>query len=127
MATILMVDDNNILLELYREVLSPDFHVLTACTVAESITLLTGEQVDAVGCDYHLGDGLGLDVVAWIAAHQPDLLATTMLISGDASPPMRGFDIKLLYKPVPIDTLLKVFDAWFTPTDGGRGDVIHAA
>lgn len=126
MTTILMVDDNNILLELYREVLSADFHVLTACTVAESITLLT-DQVDAVGCDYHLSDGLGLDVVTWIAAHQPDLLAKTVLISGDTTPPMRGFDIKLLYKPVPIDTLLEVFYTWFPPIDGECGDVIHAA
>lgn len=126
MTTILMVDDESILLDLYYELLSDDFHVLTAKTMAEAIQLLSSEQVEAVGCDYHLHDGLGLDVVAWISTHQPALLAKTILISGDATPSMDGFNVPVLYKPVPIDTLLGVFDAWFTANNEGDNDAIHA-
>jgi len=115
MATILMVDDDAGLLDLYREVLSDDFEVLTACTVAEGAEVLAGGQVDAVGCDYYLNNGCGLDLVAWIATHCPDLLAKTVLISGELSPPMCGFKVRCLYKPVPMDELLGVFNAWFTP------------
>ncbi len=117
MPTILMVDDDTILLDLYREVLLPDFSVLTACTVDEAIELLAGEPVDAVGCDYHLGNGLGLDVVAWIAAHSPGLLEKTMLISGVDAPPMHGFHVRCLYKPISMGELLDIFHAWLSPAE----------
>ncbi|MDQ6955578.1 MAG: response regulator [Mariprofundaceae bacterium] len=119
MTTILMVDDDDILLELYSEVLSEGFHVLIARTVAEAIELLTIEKVDAVGCDYHLGHELGLDVVAWIDSYRNHLLATTMLISGEPFPAMRGFHVRCLYKPVPMDELLNVFYTWFAPVTKG--------
>jgi len=118
MTTILMVDDDDLLLELYSVVLSDDFHVLTARTVAEAIELLTAGQVDGVGCDYHLSNELGLDVIAWISTHCTDLLAKTMLISGELSPPMQGFNVQCLYKPVSMDELLAVFHTWFVATEG---------
>jgi len=117
-----MIDDNAELLDLYTELLSDDFEVLTAHSVGEATTLLTGKQVDAVGCDYHLNDGCGLDVVAWIAIHNPDLLQKTALISGDPSPQLHGFNIKCLYKPVPMDELLELFYTWLT---GTRGEAVH--
>jgi len=120
-----MVDDDADLLDLYREVLSGDFHVLTACSVAEATGLLASGGVNAVGCDYHLRDGSGLDVVAWIAIHCPDLLQKTTLISGDESPPMYGFNIRCLYKPVPMEDLLNLFWAWFPTTPGDQDNVIH--
>jgi len=121
-----MVDDDDILLELYREVLSDDFHVLTAHTVAEAIELLTIENdVDAVGCDYHLSNELGLDVVAWIDSNRTDLLAKTILISGEMSPPMRGLNVQCLCKPVPMDELLNVFYAWFMPTKESQSNDTH--
>ncbi len=117
MTTILMVDDDDLLLELYSAVLSDDFNVLTARTVAEAIQSLTIGQVDAVGCDYHLSNELGLDIVAWIGTNRADLLAKTMLISGELSPPMHGFSVRCLYKPVPMGELLDVFYTWFAPTE----------
>jgi len=127
MTTILMVDDDDVLLELYSAALSDDFNVLTARTVAEGIEFLAAGQVDAVGCDYHLRNELGLDVVAWIDANRADLLAKTMLISGDLSPAMRGFDVRCLCKPVPMEVLLNIFYTWLTPSDGGQCDVIRTA
>ncbi len=116
MTTILMVDDDRILLELYDEALSVDFDILTAYSVATAIELLTTEPVDAVGCDYNLSDGSALDIVSWIAANQPELLKKTVLISGELQPPTGGFDIPCLYKPVHMETLLETFDAWSTAT-----------
>jgi len=126
-ATILIIDDDADLLDLYKEVLSEDFHVLTACSVAEANALLAVRQVDAVGCDYHLGDGCGLDVVAWIATHCPDLLQTTALISGETKPPLHGFNITCLYKPVPMEELLELFSAWLSPNNGDSSHVAHSA
>jgi len=126
-ATILMIDDNAALLDLYKELLNDDFHVLTACSIAEATELLAGRQVDAVGCDYHLSDGCGLDVVAWIATHCPDLLQTTALISGVERPPLHGFNVTCLYKPVPIDKLLELFSAWLSPNYGDSSHVTHSA
>ena len=118
MTTILMIDDDELLLELYSAALSDNFHVLFARTVAEAIELLATEKIDAVGCDYHLSnDELGLDVIAWISTHCTDLLAKTMLISGELSPPMQGFNVQCLYKPVAISELLGVFHAWSTTTE----------
>jgi len=127
MATILMVDDDACLLDLYREVLSNNFQVLTAYSVAEATELLASGGVNAVGCDYHLCDGSGLDVVAWIAIHCPDLLQKTVLISGEESPPLHGFNIQCLYKPVPMEELLDLFCAWLQPTEGDQNRVIHTA
>lgn len=118
MATILMVDDEPILLDLYHDVLEPDHQVLLAGSVGEAIRILADQEVDAVGCDYHLGAGSGADVVAWIRAHRPNLLARTIIISGDEAPSVDGDGVLLLYKPVPIETLLEVFGAWFTGVKG---------
>jgi len=122
-----MVDDDAILLDLYREVLSEDFHVLTASTVVEAIELLSAGQVCAVGCDYYLNNELGLDIVTWIDSHCPELLEKTLLISGEPSPHTRGFNVRCLYKPVPMDELLDVFYRWFAPVERSQGDVIRTA
>jgi len=126
MPTILMVDDDRLLRDLYDEALSADFKVLTAHSVATAIEVLIADQIDAVGCDYRLGDGSGLDIVEWIAAHQPELLDKSVLISGELKPPTRGFNIQCLYKPVPMETLLDTFDAYTTSTNLERDGVIHA-
>jgi len=127
MIKILMVEDDPIQLDYYSEVLSDDFHVLTATTVAEAIVQLDSEQVNAVGCDYHLNDGTGQDMVNWIAAHAPRLLHKTVLISGEEAPQINGYKVQCLQKPVAIDTLLETFSAWFSVSDGDQHHVTHAA
>ena len=128
MVTILMVDDDeSTQLELYKEVLSIDYHVLTAQSVGEAITILANEQVDAVGCDFNLNDGSGLEVLNWIGRHRPQLLACTVLITGDLAPSIKRRDISFLYKPVPIDTLLDFFDAWFAEQKTADRKARHVA
>jgi DNA-binding NtrC family response regulator len=126
MATILMVDDDALLLDLYRAVLDDEFHVLTANSTTQAIELLAAGGVDAVGCDYHLSDGSGLDIVAWIATHCPNLLQTTALISGETVPPLYGFNVKCLYKPVPMEELLDLFCSWLSPTEGGAKHAVDS-
>jgi len=120
MSAILMVEDDPIQMDLYLEVLSPDYHMLTAHSISDAISAIADHAVHAVGCDYHLIDGSGLELVAWIDTHRPELLARTVLITGELTPPLNGHDVRLLYKPVPIDTLLGVFEAW-SPAPGGAG------
>ncbi len=113
MPAILMVDDDPMLLELYHDVLAPRYRVLLAASVAEAVAALEAGVVDAVGCDYLLGDGSGEDVVAWIHAHRPALLPRTLLISGAdmLSASLEG--VMVITKPVPMDVLLDVFATWF--------------
>jgi len=124
---ILMVEDDPIQLDYYCEVLSDDFNVLTATTIAEAIRLLDSGQFNAVGCDYRLNDGSGLEVLSWISAHEPELLDKTVLISGDATPQINGLNVQCLQKPVSIDRLLETFSAWHSASDGDEHHVTHAA
>jgi len=114
MATILMVDDEPMLLELYQDMLEPDHQVLLAGSVDEAIQILDVQHVDAVTCDYFLGAGYGTDVVAWIRNHKPGLLSRTVLISGMDRASEVSADILMLYKPVSMETLLEIFAGWFS-------------
>lgn len=64
---VLIVDDERLLVDSLGELLSDDFDVVSARTVAEGIEYLRsatagGERIDAVLCDLHLDDGTGLDL-----------------------------------------------------------------
>ncbi len=72
--TILMVDDDLALLELYEAVFGPHHTVLLADNVEQAIKILSEQHVDAVGCDFYLGAGKGLDVLSWIGRNKPELL-----------------------------------------------------
>lgn len=122
-----MVEDDPVQLDYYSEVLSDDFEVLTATTIAEAIAMLDSGQFNAVGCDYRLNDGSGLEILSWIAAHEPELLHKTVLISGEAAPQINGLNVQCLQKPVTIDTLLETFSAWHQALDGDQHHVTHSA
>jgi len=107
-STILMVDDDEILLEFYEDVLSPEFEVLTATHTSEALRLLNDRPMDAVVCDLHLGSSSALGLLSWIQAKHPDLLCHTMILSGDPAPGPGGFDVRVAGKPIDADLLSQI-------------------
>lgn len=103
-----MVDDDEILLEFYEDVLSPEFEVLTATHTSEALRLLNDRPMDAVVCDLHLGSSSALGLLSWIQAKHPDLLCHTMILSGDPAPGPGGFDVRVAGKPIDADLLSQI-------------------
>ncbi len=112
MAMILIVDDEPMLLELFRRVLEDRHHILIAGSVGETLRILEQTTVDAVICDFRLSDGTGEDVMDWIREHRPALLARAAILSGDPHS-VRATDVLKLCKPLPIKELMSLATRWF--------------
>ena len=106
---ILVVDDDDMLLEFYEAVLSPEHEVLTASNIGTAQLLLQDQPIDAVACDFNLEDANGLDLLVWIQTHQPELLHHTMVLSGDLSPDLGDFHVPVLCKPFNAPDLKQAF------------------
>lgn len=104
-----MVDDDLVLLDLYEAVLDPYYTVLLADNVKQAIDILSEQHVDALGCDFHVGTGKGLDVLDWIGRNKPELLKKSVLISGDVLTNVSDLDVPTLLKPVQILELEETF------------------
>lgn len=111
--TILIVDDEQVLLELFREALSVDYEVLIAKSVGDAIDLLQAQPVHAVLTDLNCGHDNGLDLLRWIEAHRPGLLAATFILSGAHDPDTEGFEVPVIAKPVDLSRLMATFAAIF--------------
>ncbi len=120
MATILLVDDEPMLLELFREVLEGMHRILVADSVGAALGILEREDVDAVTCDYRLRDGDGETVLDWIRRHRPHLLSRTALLSGADVSGVRRRDVLLLRKPLPMERLIEVVEEWFPEHGAGE-------
>jgi len=108
--TILMIDDDPILLEMYEAVLSSTYTVLLAENVKKAIDLLSSQDVDAVGCDLHVGVDKGIEVLDWIGLNKPALMKKSVLISGDMLTCLSDLEVPVLIKPVQISKLQETFD-----------------
>ncbi len=111
--TILIVDDEQMLLELFREALSVDYAVLVARSVGQAVDLLQAQAVDAVITDLNCGNDNGLDLLRWIKIHMPTLLSTTFILSGAHEPDTEGFDVPVICKPVDLADLMAIFASIF--------------
>jgi two-component system response regulator RegA len=60
---ILVVDDDSLVLEAYRRLLSRDYRVITATNIASAARLLETEQPDIAIVDLRLGTSSGIDLV----------------------------------------------------------------
>ena len=119
MGTILLVDDEPMLLDLFQAVLE-DFHrTLVASSVAEALQILEREDVDAVTCDYRLPDGNGKEVIEWIHQHRPKLLKRTALLTGADVLSMHEQGVIVLRKPLSMERLIELVGGWF-PEDKAR-------
>lgn len=111
--TILIVDDEQVLLELFREALSVDYEVLVAKTISHAVDLLRAQAVDAVITDLNCGNDNGLDLLRWMKAHMPALLSSTFILSGAHEPDTEGFEVPVICKPVDLADLMSTFASIF--------------
>jgi DNA-binding NtrC family response regulator len=118
--TILIVDDERMLLDLFREFLSGQYEVLVADSIDGAIRTLEQYTVHAVATDMNCGSGSGLDLLHWIKRHRPGLLAASFILSGSHEPEeMEGLAVPVIIKPVNLPQLQAVFASVLS---GAAGD-----
>jgi DNA-binding NtrC family response regulator len=73
--TVLLVDDDRAVLQgLIRNWRNEPFHVRTAMSAEEALTILASSAVDAVVCDWHMPGMCGTEFLARIASEHPATL-----------------------------------------------------
>lgn len=72
---ILLIEDTQIIREMFRALLSKEFAVVTAATGREALEVLRGQAVDLVLSDFELPDMTGADVYYLQEADRPAYLA----------------------------------------------------
>ena len=110
-ATILVVDDEPMLLDLFQEALSSDYEVLVAKSIAHAVELLQTQPVHMVVTDLNCGLGSGLDLLRWLQKHRPALLSTSLILSGAYDPDTEGFEVPVITKPIDLTHLLTIFSS----------------
>ncbi|WP_038247179.1 response regulator [Ghiorsea bivora] len=118
--TVLVVDDNPTLVELFAEVLNELFYVKVANSAVEAITKLSSDSIDAVVCDYHLGTQNAEVVIDWINEQQPRLAKKIILLTGEIGldPNFSKNNFSVLYKPVEMEELLIAVESLFERNQG---------
>ena len=80
---VLIVDDERLLVESLSELLSDDFDVISAGTVAEGMARVIAEPtLGAILCDLHLLDGTGLDLYRGIREAAPGVERRMVFFTG---------------------------------------------
>lgn len=119
--TILIVDDEQMLLELFREALSADYEVLIAKRVVHAVDLLQAQPVHAVITDLNCGIDNGLDLLRWMEEHRPELLSSTFILSGAHEPDTEGFEVPVISKPIDLTHLQATFASMFEESERCAG------
>jgi len=118
--SILMVEDDEMLLEFYEAVLAPEYEVLTAAGLGAALHILQERHVDAIACDLHLGGISGLELLRWISENLPGMLGHTAVISGEPEPELGGFDVLVAGKPIMAKGLRQIFGQLLARNDVGK-------
>jgi len=109
---VLLVDDEDDILTVLSLALADyDYDVRTATSVDDAISLAQAWTPDLIVSDYAMPDRNGLDLLAWVNRHMPDIVATGRFafLSGSFSAleaAAREFGLVLIQKPVRIESLL---------------------
>src|SRR5687767_9917034 len=105
-ATVLVVEDDPALRMLCRVNLElEDYRVLEAETIDRAEELVTGEAIDVVLLDLHVGDRNGIELLPLLRAERPE--AAICLLSGtsEADPPEEEGVDDFIRKPFELDEL----------------------
>ncbi|MGH8226467.1 MAG: sigma-54-dependent transcriptional regulator [Steroidobacteraceae bacterium] len=109
---VLIVDDEPDLLELVSLTLSRmSLETRTAANVAAAQRLLRAEHFDLCLTDMRLPDGDGLDLVAWIQAHRPDVPVAVITAHGNVESAVRALKLgafDFVSKPLNLGVLRKL-------------------
>ena len=107
---LLVVEDDEILLDTYLELLEPHYRVLAAATLKDALALARETRVDLILTDFHLGTEPGTALVRALEddADRPPI--PIVMITGDASVRTRAMELGVdafLTKPVLAAALLE--------------------
>src|SRR5579875_1561951 len=110
--TVLIVDDEPDLLELVTLTLSRmSLETRTAADLASARRLVKSEHFDLCLTDMRLPDGDGLDLVAWIQEHRPDLPVAVITAHGNVESAVRALKLgafDFVSKPLDLGALRKL-------------------
>jgi len=127
--TVLIVDDEPDLLELVSLTLSRmSLETRTAADLASARRLVKSEHFDLCLTDMRLPDGDGLDLVAWIQEHRPDLPVAVITAHGNVESAVRALKLgafDFVSKPLDLGVLRKLVGSAVklgARPDGGRPD-----
>ncbi|OIO72621.1 MAG: hypothetical protein AUJ57_05615 [Zetaproteobacteria bacterium CG1_02_53_45] len=105
--TVLIIEDDLVLAELFDEILNTSFCVKTTHNISDAITCMQNTHIDAVITDYHLGVQNADALIDWILQKRPELAAGTILMTGESGTITRHRHniAAVLFKPVDFNTL----------------------
>ena len=125
--SVLLVDDEEALLEIYAAILEPHFAVATARNSAEADALLAGQSFKVIVADHRMPGETGLDLLARVRVKFPHM--QRVLVTGNMTPEMLASvrESRLLHgfltKPVTVAQLVdavraaaRTHDATFATT-----------
>jgi CheY-like chemotaxis protein len=85
MSTILCVDDNQDLLDLYEMLFAREnYQVTTACSGRDAIGILSKQSFDIVLSDIRMPNGTGIELLEYVQANLPSPKPHVVLITGYA-------------------------------------------
>lgn len=95
---VMLVEDEDSIRSALERVLHHAGHeVVSAANVASAIAALrAAHRIDAVLCDLTLPDGSGVEILTWIRAERPALLARTVVLTGGAPDEETVHQVELL-------------------------------
>ncbi|OYX13966.1 MAG: hypothetical protein B7Z15_05485, partial [Rhizobiales bacterium 32-66-8] len=100
---LLVVEDDEILLDTYLELLEPHYRVLAAATLKDALALARETRVDLILTDFHLGTEPGTALVRALEDDSDRPPIPIVMITGDASVRTRALELGVdtfLTKPV---------------------------
>ncbi len=122
--TVLVIDDEPLVRRVARRALEPDLYVLEAADGEDGLVLLDQHQaaIDLVVTDFMMPKISGLQVIAVLAEHRPELPVIGM--TGHADLALRGaaatFGVRVLQKPFEIGALIASVQEVLAESRDGR-------
>jgi signal transduction histidine kinase/CheY-like chemotaxis protein len=83
--TLLLIDDDAVVLRSLARTLAPLFQVSTAQTIEEAKRLIALREYDLIVCDVMMPDGGAPVLFAWLTAERPEQARITIFLTGGAS------------------------------------------
>lgn len=113
--TVLIIDDDPILIELFDEILGLYFNTQIALNISEAMTVIQNVNIDAVVSDYHLGDQNVDFLIDWIVKKRPELVPMIVVVTGESAIKFNHKDkiASVLFKPVDFNMLKQVVSDLF--------------
>ncbi len=111
-ASILVVDDEEILRGMVREILAPDHTVFLASNGREAIDVLKREPVDMIITDLRMPGLDGFALFKWVKENIPGLEKRMLFTTGDIYEPktrefIRQVDFRCISKPFSVDAFVQ--------------------